>query len=103
MTADDILSAVADLKEGRVRLTAQEQTAFLEAVEEIARVLITAPRGGDRVQIAIWHTHERTPALAQLADAARPGQPSLAHELEAARKEELRIVRQLRGELAVAW
>ena len=33
----------------------------------------------------------------------RPGQPSLAHELEAARNEELRIVRQLRGELAVAW
>ena len=34
---------------------------FLDAVEELARVLITAPRGGESVQIAIWHRHERTP------------------------------------------
>ena len=103
MTADDVLSTIADIRAGRVRLTAEEQMVFLDAVAELARVLITAPRGGDSVQIAIWHTHERTPALAQLAAAARPRQPSLAQELEAARVEDLHVVRQLRAELAVAW
>jgi hypothetical protein len=103
MIPDDVFSAIADIRDGRVRLTAEEQMVFLDAVEELARVLITAPRGGESVQIAIWHRHERTPALAQLADAARPGQASLAQELEAARVEDLHVVRQLRAELAVAW
>jgi hypothetical protein len=102
MIAGDVLSALADIREGRVRLTAEEQVAFLDAVEQLACVLIDAPRGGDRLQTAIWHTHERAPALAQLVDAARPGRPSLARELEAARVEELRVVRQLRADLAVA-
>jgi len=102
MIAGDVLSALADVREGRVRLTAEEQSAFLDAVERLACVLIDAPRGGDSLQSAIWHAHERTPALAQLVDAARPGRPSLARELEAARVEELRVVRQLRADLAVA-
>lgn len=102
MVADDVLSALADIKEGRVQLTAAEHTAFLDAVEGLARVLIRAPRGADSVQIAIWHKHERTPALAQLADAARPGKSPWADELEAARIDELRIVPPLRGDLAPA-
>lgn len=75
---------------------------FLDAIEELARVLIAAPHHGDSLQIAIWHTHERTPALARFVDAARPRQPSLARELEADRLEDALIVRQLRDDPALA-
>ncbi len=99
MIANDVFSALADIREGRVVLTAEQTIAFLDAVQELARVLIIAPRGGDIADNAIWHAHERMPALARFADASRPGQPSLAAELEAARADEVRIVRQLRADL----
>jgi hypothetical protein len=99
MIAYDVLVALADLKEGRVRLTAEQQTALLEAVEGLARVLIEAPRGGDSTEIALWYVHDRTPALARLADAARPDEPSLAAELETARAEELRLLREMQANL----
>ncbi len=103
MIADNVFDALADIKAGRVRLTPEQQIAFLEAIEELVRVLIAAPHGGDSLQLAIWQTHERTPALARLADAARPGQPSFAEELEAARIAEVRIVRQLQADLDPLW
>jgi hypothetical protein len=102
MIAHHVLSALADIREGRVRLTDEERTVFLDAIEELARVLIDAPRGGDSLQIAIWYTHERAPALARLVDAARPGQPSLVEELEVGRLEAARVVRRLRDEVGGA-
>ncbi len=100
MISHDVLTALADIREGRVRLNAKQQRAFLDAVEGLARVMINAPRAGDSAQLSIWYVHERTPALARLADAARPDGPSLAAELKAAREEELRLIRQLRADLA---
>jgi hypothetical protein len=99
MIGQTLLHALTDVREGRVQLTAEQQLEFLDAVEELARVLIGAPRGGDGAQNAIWYRHERTPALARLADAARPQEPSLARELEAARVEDARIVHQLQAGL----
>ena len=55
---------LALIRDGRVRLTEQQQLALLDAVEELACVLIAAPCGGDSLQLAIWHRHARTPALA---------------------------------------
>lgn len=40
MVADDLLSAFADIRECCVRPTAEEQAAFLDAIDELARVLI---------------------------------------------------------------
>jgi hypothetical protein len=99
MIAHDVLSALSELKEGRVRLTPEQQAAFLDAVEGIVRVLIDAPRGGGSTEAALWYAHERTPALARLADAACPDGPSLAAELETARAEELRLLRELQANL----
>jgi hypothetical protein len=100
MTAHYVLSALADIREGRVTLAPAQQAEFLKAVEELARVMLDAPRGGDAVQIAIWHRHERTPALARLADAARPGEPSMLAELESARREEMELLRELQAQIA---
>jgi hypothetical protein len=99
MLASDVLDALADLREGRVRLTAEQQTAVLDAVEALVRVLLEAPRGGDPTEVALWYIHDRTPVLARLADAARSDGPSLATEVEAARAEELRLLRQLQANL----
>ena len=65
MIASNVLDALADLKEGRVRLTEEQQTAFLDAVAGLVRVLLEAPRGGDRTEVALWYIHDRTPALAR--------------------------------------
>lgn len=99
MIGSDFLDALADLKQGRVSLTAEQQTAFLDAVEGLVRVLIDAPRGGDRTEVALWYIHSRTPALARLADAARSEGPSLADEVETVRAEDLRLLRELQANL----
>jgi hypothetical protein len=69
MIAHDVLEALADLKEGRVRLSAEQYTDFLDAVGGLVRALIEA-------------------------------QPSLAAELERTRAEELRLLRELQGNLS---
>lgn len=99
MIAHDVLGALADLKEGRIRLSTEQQATFLDAVERLVRVLIEAPRGGDSTEVALWYVHDRTPALAQFADAAHPEGPSLAAELETVRAEELRLLRELQTNL----
>lgn len=99
MISYDVLAALADLKEGRVRLTPEQQTAFLDAVDGLVRALCEAPRGGDSTEVALWYVHDRTPALARFADAARPEEPSLAAELETVRAEELRLLRELQTNL----
>jgi hypothetical protein len=48
MPADNALSPLDDIREGCVRLTAEEQILFLDAVEELVRVLITAPHGSEK-------------------------------------------------------
>jgi hypothetical protein len=101
-TADYVLSALADIRVGRARLTIEAPTVFLDAIEELTRVLITAPGGGDSVHIASWYTHERTSALAQFVDAACSGLPSVADELEAGWIGDMRVVDRSRGEMAVA-
>jgi len=72
MTAHEVLTALFELKQGRVTLTAEQQAEFLDAVEGLVRALIEALRGGDRMAAAMWYAHDRTPALARFADAARP-------------------------------
>ena len=75
MTAHEVLTALFELKQGRVTLTAEQQAEFLDAVEGLVRALIEALRGGDRMAAAMWYAHDRTPALARFADAARPQEP----------------------------
>ena len=82
MTAHEVLTALLELKQGRVTLTAEQQAEFLDAVEGLVRALIEALRGGDRMAAAMWYAHDRTPALARFADAARPQEPSAVTELE---------------------
>jgi hypothetical protein len=100
MIGYDVLAALVDLKAGRVPLTTEQQTDFLDAVEGVVRVLIEAPRGSaDSTEVALWYVHDRTPALARLADAAHPEEPSLAAELETVRAEELALLRQMQANL----
>jgi len=48
MVADNVLSARADIREGRARPTAEEQMSFFDAVDELARVLMTAPHASEK-------------------------------------------------------
>lgn len=68
----EILAALARLKSGAVALTAEQYQDLLEAVEQAAHALIMAPRGTDPVATGLWYNHERSPALARLADALAP-------------------------------
>jgi hypothetical protein len=99
MTPDDVLCALSDLRDERIRLSRDQWQQFIDAVEEVVRVMLVAPRS-DTTQLTIWHTHERLPALAGLADAARPGQPSLADELWARQLDEIRVVRELYADVS---
>ena len=77
----------------------RECAKSLDAVEGVVRALIEAPRGGDRMAAALWYAHNRTPALARFADAARPQEASVVAELEATRAEELRLLREIQADL----
>ena len=97
LTNESVFSALADLREGRVHLDRDQQADFIAAVEEVVRVVLTAPHGTDAFEHGVWQRFERAPALAKLADAARPGQPSLVDELDAERAEDARVARQLQA------
>ena len=99
LSNETVFNALADVREGRIHLNRNQQADFIAAVEEVARVLLTAPQGNDAFEHGLWQRFERTPALAKLADAARPGQPSLVDELDAERVEDARVVRQLQARI----
>jgi hypothetical protein len=99
MTGHEVLNALFELRQGRVTLTAEQHAEFLDAVEGLVRALIEAPRGGDRLEAALWHAHNRTPALARFADAACPQESSVVAELETTRAEELRLLREMQADL----
>jgi hypothetical protein len=48
---------------------------------------------------ALWCAHDRTPALARFADAARPQEPSVVAELETTGAQELRLLREMQADL----
>ncbi len=64
----DILSALQKLKAGAGKLTTEQYVDVLEAIEQAAQALYSAPRGADPAAMGVWWNHERTPALARLAD-----------------------------------
>jgi hypothetical protein len=66
----EILAALERLKSGALTLTSDQYLRLLEAVEQAAEALFTAPRAGaDPASVSVWYNHERAPALARLADA----------------------------------
>jgi len=71
----EILSALQKLKSGEGKLTTEQYVGVLEAIEQAAQALHTAPRGSDPVATGVWWNHERTPAMARLADALAAHEP----------------------------
>jgi hypothetical protein len=65
----EILAALGSLRSGATSLNFEEYVQFLDAVEQLAETLQLAPGGSDPVATGVWWHHERTPALARLADA----------------------------------
>ncbi|HTW11801.1 MAG TPA: hypothetical protein VME01_03580 [Solirubrobacteraceae bacterium] len=68
----EILAALERLKSGASALTSEQYLTLLQAIEQAAEALHAAPRGSDPVATGLWWNHERTPALARLADALVP-------------------------------
>ena len=50
LTNESVFSALADLREGRVHLDRVQQADFIAAVEEVVRVVLTAPHGTDALE-----------------------------------------------------
>lgn len=65
----EILAALESLRSGATSLNFEEYVQFLDAVEQLSETLQLAPSGSDPLATAVWWHHERTPALARLADA----------------------------------
>ncbi|HEX3801523.1 MAG TPA: hypothetical protein VHV75_01670 [Solirubrobacteraceae bacterium] len=74
----EILAALERLKSGAATLTSEQYVGLLEAVEQAAEALFTAPRGADPVAAGLWYNHERAPALARLGDALTTHQDDVA-------------------------
>jgi hypothetical protein len=75
----EILAALERLKSGAMTLSSEQYLRLLEAIEQAAEALFTAPRSADPVATGLWYNHERAPALARLADAltSHGGEPSV--------------------------
>lgn len=94
----EILASLERLKSGAVQLTSEQYLGLLEAVEQAAEVLLTAPKGHDPVANGIWYHHERTPAITRLADALNPAQGHAA-PAPSFEPDDKRIAEQLRQSL----
>jgi hypothetical protein len=79
-THRETIVALRRLKSGETELTSEQYVELLGAVEQAVKALQVAPRGSDPVATGIWHNHDRTPALARLANALVPQEEDGASE-----------------------
>ncbi len=77
----EILAGLERLRSTTSSPTPEQLRSLIDAVEQAAEALQVAPKGSDPIATGIWWNHERTPALARLADAlAHTGEPREARE-----------------------
>jgi len=82
-------------------MSSDQYLAVLEAIEQASEALHSAPRGSDPVANGIWWNHERTPALARLADALTPHPDAGAGAASerSARSDDAQVIRELHQSL----
>jgi|tagenome__1003787_1003787.scaffolds.fasta_scaffold20627732_3 hypothetical protein len=75
MSVQFIRAQLAEIRDGRRDLGAEEYAALLSALAVAVDVLADAPRDDD-VAVGIWHRHERTRALNEIAVALGADPPA---------------------------